>query len=65
MRKDEVKSILLALNSSFDLGFKYPFGNKDLTIKTRELESEGVIIYNSFDSRWYLRTNKILKQLRE
>lgn len=63
MKKQEVESILLALNSTNDLGFKYPIGNKELTAKVRELESNGVIIYD-IRGKWHKRTDNILKGLK-
>lgn len=48
----EVKNILTVLNSSNDLGFKYPIGNKELTLKVRELESTGVIYYKAVTGKW-------------
>lgn len=61
--KEEVKAILIALNSTNDMGFKYPIGNKELTIKVRELESNGIIIYNPVKMQWFKRTNNILNSL--
>lgn len=52
MNKKEVQSILTALNSTNDLGFKYPIGNKELTIKVRELESNGTIRYQADLGKW-------------
>ena len=48
----EVKSILVALNSNNDMGFKYPIGNKELTIVVRELERDGIIKYCPIHSLW-------------
>ena len=59
----DVKAILIALNSTNDMGFKYPIGNKELTIKVRELESNGIIIYNPVKMQWFKRTNNILNSL--
>jgi len=50
--KNEVNAILTALNSTGGMGFKYPIGNKELTIKVRELESAGIIVYDVHNSRW-------------
>lgn len=49
---NKIKDILIILNSTNDLGFKYPIGNKELTIKVRELESEGKIRYLSHTNKW-------------
>ena len=53
--KNEVDAILMALNSCGDFRFKYPIGNKELTIKVRELESAGIIAYDVHNSRWIKR----------
>lgn len=58
-----VETILTVLNSTN--GFKYPIGNKDLTIEVRRLESEGKIIYNAFENKWHKRSNKISKGLKQ
>ncbi len=52
MSSKELQSILIALNATDPMGFKYPIGNKELTIKTRELESQGVIWYDALNSKW-------------
>ncbi len=52
MNKNEIKKILQALNSSNDLGFKYPIGNKELTNKVRILESQGLIRYQAHLGQW-------------
>ena len=59
----EVQSILIALNSSNDMGFKYPIGNKELTEKVRQLESDGIIKYDVHTFKWMKRTNNITKRL--
>lgn len=63
MKDKDLKSLLVALNSSNDLGFKYPIGNKELTIKVRELESEGKIKYDVHTRKWHKRTNKLSNRL--
>lgn len=57
--KNEVTAILTALNSTNDLGFKYPIGNKELTIKVRELESAGIIVYDIHNSRWIKKSKGV------
>lgn len=52
MNDKQLKDILLALNSTDPMGFKYPIGNKELTIKVRELESQGVLWYDALNSKW-------------
>jgi hypothetical protein len=59
-----IETILTALNSTGNF-FKYPIGNKELTIETRRLESEGKIIYNALESKWYKRENKLSKGLKQ
>lgn len=54
MKKNkEVQNILIALNSSNM--FKYPIGNKELVLKTRELESNCIIWYDALYSKWILK----------
>lgn len=65
MDKKELQTILTALNSTNDMGFKYPIGNKELTLKVRQLESDGVIIYDPIYQKWNKRGNKISKRLQE
>lgn len=65
MKDKELKSLLTSLNATNDMGFKYPIGNKELTIKVRELESDGVIIYDPIYQKWNKRGNKISKRLQE
>jgi len=48
----EIKSILLALNSTGPCMFKYPIGNQELTAKVKELEQQGKIKFNSLYSKW-------------
>jgi hypothetical protein len=49
----EIQDILVVLNSSGGAGSdKYPFGNKELTAKVKEMESSGVISYDKYYSKW-------------
>ena len=50
--KKEIKDLVVALNCSNDLGFKYPIGNKELTLKIKEFESIGYIEYNDKTNKW-------------
>ena len=59
LTKQEIKSILVALNSPIGLGFKYPIGNKELTIQVRQLESNGIIHYNPMTQLWSKRGNNV------
>lgn len=52
MNKKEIKTIIQVLNSTNDLGMKYPIGNKELTIKVRQLESDGLIRYQPHTGTW-------------
>ena len=52
MKQQDIKNIVQVLNSSKDLGFKYPIGNKELTILVRQLESEGKIRYMAHTGTW-------------
>jgi hypothetical protein len=52
MKQSEIKSLLIVLNSTNDLGFKYPIGNPELTAKVRDLESNGLIYYEACYGRW-------------
>ena len=58
-KAQEIKTILTALNSTN--GPKYPFGNKELTIKVRELEAQGKIRYQAHLGTW---TDKPIKYSR-
>lgn len=51
--KNQIKDLLIVLNSSNDLGFKYPIGNKELTEKVKEFESIGYIYYDGF--KWFIK----------
>ena len=50
---EKLRYTLIALNAmSNDMGFKYPIGNKELTLKCRELESDGIISFNPLTGLW-------------
>lgn len=51
-KRDEVSSILLALNSLGSMGMKYPIGNPELTAKVKELEAIGKISYDKHYDKW-------------
>ena len=51
-RQKEVKDILVALNSTSSMGDKYPFGNKELTTKVKDMESKGLISYDDKFRKW-------------
>lgn len=57
MKRQDVINLLQVLNSTNM--FKYPIGNKELTIKVRELESKGIIVYSALYSKWSLNKGKI------
>ena len=57
----DIDSILIALNSTNDLGFKYPIGNKELCIKVRQLESDGIIQYSPVFSKWVKKNDRSIK----
>lgn len=63
MKTKELNTILLVLNSTDSLMGKYPIGNKELTLKVRELESNGIIKYDALTNKWNKRTNRILNRL--
>ena len=51
--KDDVQSILTALNSTSGAGSdKFPFGNKELTNKAKYLEQSGKIVYDDKFGKW-------------
>lgn len=50
--KKQIKDLVIALNSTNDLGFKYPIGNLELTKKVKEFESIGYIYYNDKTNKW-------------
>jgi hypothetical protein len=52
MKTKEVTAILTALNSSNNLGFKYPFGNVELTNKVKQLEANNIIFYSEVFKTW-------------
>jgi len=56
--KSEVSDLLIVLNSTNDLGFKYPIGNKELTSKIKTLEAAGKIHYDEHFKRWKKGTKK-------
>jgi len=51
-KASEIQDILTALNSSGDMGMKYPIGNKELTEKVKKLEAEGKIKYDKHYGKW-------------
>lgn len=50
--KKQIKDLIIALNATNDLGFKYPIGNKKLNDMVKEFESIGYIIYNDKTNKW-------------
>lgn len=50
--KSKIKEVLTVLNSTNNLGFKYPIGNKELTVLVRQLESDGKIRYQQYLGVW-------------
>jgi len=56
--KDDVKAILVALNSTGSMGGKYPIGNKELTVKVKALEAAGKIKYDSMKDKWTRANDK-------
>jgi len=48
----EVKDILIVLNSQGNSFEKYPFGNKELTSKVKDLEAKGLIEFDKYVGRW-------------
>ncbi len=48
----DLKDILIALNSTDNLGDKYPFGNKELTEKVKQYEAAGYMSYNDKTRKW-------------
>lgn len=59
----ELKELLIVLNSTDNFMGRYPIGNKELTLKVRELESSGVIKYDVHTKKWYKSSNKLTKRL--
>lgn len=53
--KKQIKDLVIVLNSSNDLGFKYPIGNKELTAMVKEFESIGYIKYNDKTNKWNVK----------
>jgi len=59
MKPSIIKNLLLAVNSTSNfVGEKYPFGNKDLTKKLKDLEHERKIEFDVYTSRWVLKRGK-------
>ena len=52
MNKKQIKDLINVLNSTSDMGMKYPIGNKELTVTVRQLESEGKIRYQPHYGKW-------------
>lgn len=52
-----IKELIIILNST-DM-FKYPIGNKELTLKVRQLESDGIIWYDALYKIWRIRGKSI------
>lgn len=52
MKNSELESFLAAINSTGDMGFKYPIGNPELTNKIKDLESRNIICYIEAYGRW-------------
>jgi antirestriction protein len=48
----DIKDLLMAMNSSGGMGFKYPIGNKELTEKLKKYEEAGKIHYNKHYDKW-------------
>jgi hypothetical protein len=48
----DIQSVLVALNSTSSFGDKYPFGNKELTAKVKDMESQGLISYDDKYNKW-------------
>ncbi len=51
-KQRDLQGLLIGLNACTNMGFKYPIGNKELCIKVRQLESDGVIQYNALYQKW-------------
>jgi hypothetical protein len=51
----EVKDMLIVLNSQGNSFEKYPFGNKELTLKVKDLEAKGLIEFDKYVGRWVKR----------
>jgi len=52
INKKEIPQLLIAVNASNDLGFKYPFGNLELVAKLKDLEEKKAIEYCMYAKRW-------------
>lgn len=59
MKTKDIKDLLIVLNSSSNNMGKYPIGNKELTIKTRQLESDGKIWFDAVYSVWRIRGKSV------
>jgi hypothetical protein len=52
MKRKDISNILMALNATNDMGFKYSIGNKELNDKVKSLEALGKIKYDSLYKKW-------------
>lgn len=53
--KKQIKDLVIALNATNDLGFKYPIGNAKLLATIKEFESIGYIYYNDKTNKWGIK----------
>lgn len=59
MTTKQIRELLLSVNSTNDLGFKYPIGNRELTLKLKELEISGKIKYLDHYGKWQIQSTKV------
>ena len=59
MKTKDIKDLLIILNSNNNTMGRYPIGNKELTIKTRQLESDGKIWFDAVYKVWRLRGGSV------
>lgn len=53
--KKQIKNLVISLNATNDLGFKYPIGNKELMDTVKEFESIGYIKYDEVTHKWTMK----------
>ena len=59
MNKRDLQDLITVLNMTDNFTGKYPIGNKELTLKVRELESNGLIWYDTLYKIWLIRSKSV------
>ena len=59
MNKRDLQDLITVLNMTDNFTGKYPIGNKELTLKVRELESDGLIWYDALYKMWRIKSKSV------